>query len=98
MVLHCGINISGCLLLSSLSQNDDDCLSRRMQYDFSNPLPRQRHQSNLAILMIATGGGGQTGLDILSFSNIAGNRNRYFAHVFVGWFFIGLSPHVKRLT
>jgi hypothetical protein len=28
-------------------------------------------------------------LDILSFSNIAGNKNRYFAHVFIGWIFIG---------
>jgi calcium permeable stress-gated cation channel len=39
-------------------------------------------------LTIATGGGGQTGLDILSFSNIAGNKNRYFAHVFIGWIYI----------
>src|SRR6202035_1562003 len=37
---------------------------------------------------IATGGGGQTGLDVISFSNIAGNKNRYFAHVFIGWIFI----------
>ncbi|KAH0613007.1 uncharacterized protein H6S33_009387 [Morchella sextelata] len=40
-----------------------------------------------------TGGGGQTGLDILSFSNIntkdAGIRNRLYAHVFVGYIFFG---------
>ena len=38
---------------------------------------------------IATGGAGQTGLDILSFSNVTGNKNRYFADVFIGWLFIG---------
>src|SRR5277367_1342403 len=44
------------------------------------------------ILTIATGGGGQTGLDILSFSNIsAANKNRYYAQVFVGWLFLGNS-------
>jgi hypothetical protein len=40
------------------------------------------------VLTIATGGGGQTGLDVISFSNIANNKNRYFAHVFIGWIFI----------
>src|SRR5271170_8338632 len=45
-----------------------------------------------AILTIATGGGGQTGLDILSFSNVsAANKNRYYAHVFVGWLFLGIQ-------
>ena len=47
-------------------------------------------QNCQTFLTIATGGGGQTGLDIISFSNIVGNKDRYFAHVFVGWFFIGL--------
>jgi len=44
-------------------------------------------------LTIATGGGGQTGLDILSFSNIADN-NRYYAHVFVGWLYLGMNPKI----
>ncbi|PMD30027.1 DUF221-domain-containing protein [Hyaloscypha variabilis F] len=36
----------------------------------------------------ATGGGGQQQLDILSFSNINQNgKNRYYAHVFIGWVF-----------
>jgi len=36
----------------------------------------------------ATGGGGQEQLDLLSFSNIGANgKNRYYAHVFVGWIF-----------
>ncbi|ODV90862.1 hypothetical protein CANCADRAFT_112342 [Tortispora caseinolytica NRRL Y-17796] len=36
----------------------------------------------------ATGGAGQKGLDILSFSNISEpNRSRYYAHVFLGWIF-----------
>lgn len=36
----------------------------------------------------ATGGGGQSQLDLLSFSNISSNnKNRYYAHVFVGWIF-----------
>jgi hypothetical protein len=36
----------------------------------------------------ATGGGGQTGLDLLSFSNIKPGA-RYFAQVFVAWAFLG---------
>ncbi|KAK9434064.1 hypothetical protein V1505DRAFT_361229 [Lipomyces doorenjongii] len=36
----------------------------------------------------ATGGGGQTGLDLLSFSNIS-NQKRYYAQVFLCWFFFG---------
>ncbi|KAK7203891.1 hypothetical protein BZA70DRAFT_250254 [Myxozyma melibiosi] len=34
----------------------------------------------------ATGGAGQTGFDQLAFSNIK-NKNRYFAHVFLMWFY-----------
>lgn len=36
----------------------------------------------------ATGGGGQSQLDILSFSNVA-NVNRYYAHALVAWVFLG---------
>ncbi|KIX08416.1 uncharacterized protein Z518_03072 [Rhinocladiella mackenziei CBS 650.93] len=36
----------------------------------------------------ATGGGGQEQLNILSFANIQ-DKNRYFAHVFIAWIFIG---------
>ncbi|RYN53544.1 putative membrane protein [Alternaria alternata] len=36
----------------------------------------------------ATGGGGESGLDILSFSNIE-NDVRYFAHALVAWVFFG---------
>ncbi len=36
----------------------------------------------------ATGGAGESGFDLLSFSNIK-NHNRYYAHVFVGWVFYG---------
>lgn len=36
----------------------------------------------------ATGGGGQTQLNLLSFSNVL-DKNRYYAHVFVAWIFIG---------
>jgi len=36
----------------------------------------------------ATGGGGQSGLDILSFSNVQ-NQARYFAHVLMAWVFFG---------
>jgi hypothetical protein len=36
----------------------------------------------------ATGGGGQEQLDILSFANVE-DKNRYYAHVFVAWTFIG---------
>ena len=45
-------------------------------------------------MTIATGGGGQTGLDIITFSNITNNKNRYFAHVFIGWIYIGYILHV----
>jgi hypothetical protein len=44
----------------------------------------------MRIDQLATGGGGQTGLDILSFSNISGGKDRYFAQVFVGWLFLGI--------
>lgn len=37
----------------------------------------------------ATGGGGQTQLNILSFSNVK-DKNRYLAHTFVAWVYIGL--------
>jgi hypothetical protein len=36
----------------------------------------------------ATGGGGESGLDILSFSNV-NNPTRYFAHALIGWVFFG---------
>lgn len=36
----------------------------------------------------ATGGGGEQQLNILSFSNVQ-NANRYYAHTFVAWIFIG---------
>ncbi|KIV93563.1 hypothetical protein PV10_04769 [Exophiala mesophila] len=36
----------------------------------------------------ATGGGGKVQLDILTFANVE-DKNRYFAHVFVAWIFIG---------
>lgn len=29
-------------------------------------------------------------MDILSFANITGNKARYYAHVFVGWLFLGM--------
>jgi len=36
----------------------------------------------------ATGGGGKSQLDLLSFANInKQGKNRYYAHVFVGWIF-----------
>ena len=34
----------------------------------------------------ATGNGGQKQLDLLSFSNVV-NKNRYYAHTFVAWFY-----------
>lgn len=37
----------------------------------------------------ATGHGGQTGLDLLSYQNIK-NKNRAYAHVFIGWIFFGM--------
>lgn len=36
----------------------------------------------------ATGGGGESGLEALSFANVA-NPNRYYAHCFVAWVFLG---------
>lgn len=36
----------------------------------------------------ATGGGGQEQLNILSFANVE-NKDRYFAHTFIAWIFIG---------
>ena len=36
----------------------------------------------------ATGGGIETQLNVLSFSNVTGNKNRYLAHTFVAWIFI----------
>jgi calcium permeable stress-gated cation channel len=52
-------------------------------------VPHSKIRKNL---IVATGGGGQTGLDILSFANIGPDKNRYFAQVFVGWLFIGITP------
>lgn len=43
----------------------------------------------------ATGGGGQSQLDILSFSNIA-KPNRYYAHALVSWVFMGMSAQLLR--
>ncbi|KAI5805205.1 hypothetical protein EDC01DRAFT_627090 [Geopyxis carbonaria] len=38
----------------------------------------------------ATGGNNQDGLDMLSYSNVSdNNKNRLYAHVFVGWIFLG---------
>ncbi|KAK4174369.1 hypothetical protein QBC36DRAFT_333770 [Triangularia setosa] len=44
----------------------------------------------------ATGGGGQTELDILSFSNVnpENNKNRYYAHVFVSWAYFGFVMYL----
>ncbi len=36
----------------------------------------------------ATGGGGQNQLNLLSFSNVTGNKYRYLAHTFIAWIFI----------
>ena len=38
----------------------------------------------------ATGGGGQTQLNAISFSNIANSNDRYYAHVAVAWVYFGL--------
>jgi calcium permeable stress-gated cation channel len=35
-----------------------------------------------------TGGGGQTELNLLSFSNITGNKYRYLAHTGIAWIFV----------
>lgn len=44
----------------------------------------------------ATGGGGQTQLDILSYANInqATQNDRYYAHVFVGWLYFGFIMYL----
>ncbi|KAK4199435.1 hypothetical protein QBC40DRAFT_82355 [Triangularia verruculosa] len=44
----------------------------------------------------ATGGGGQRELDILSYSNINPDtsKNRYYAHVFVGWAYFGFIMYL----
>ena len=39
----------------------------------------------------ATGGGGQTQLNIISFSNIMNSNNRYYAHAFVAWIYFGMA-------
>ena len=36
----------------------------------------------------ATGGGGKEQLDLLTFGNVV-NRNRYYAHAFIAWIFVG---------
>ncbi|KAF4621917.1 hypothetical protein G7Y89_g14426 [Cudoniella acicularis] len=48
----------------------------------------------------ATGHGGQTQFDILSFSNISNTgKNRYYAHVFIGWiFFSRISSRTVLFT
>lgn len=38
----------------------------------------------------ATGGGGQSQLNSISFGNIANSKNRYYAHVLVAWVFFSL--------
>ncbi|CAG8981929.1 hypothetical protein HYALB_00013820 [Hymenoscyphus albidus] len=43
----------------------------------------------------ATGGGGQTQFDAISFSNInEAGKNRYYAHVFLGWIFFSFVMYV----
>ena len=37
----------------------------------------------------ATGGGGQTQLNVISFSNVQNNKFRYFAHAGCAWLFFG---------
>ncbi|KAK2793604.1 hypothetical protein FQN50_010000 [Emmonsiellopsis sp. PD_5] len=37
----------------------------------------------------ATGGGGKQQLDLLTFGNVVGNLNKYYAHTFVAWIFVG---------
>ncbi|KAK0843200.1 phosphate metabolism protein 7 [Friedmanniomyces endolithicus] len=41
----------------------------------------------------ATGGGGQSGLDIISFSNVE-NPIRYYAHALIAWIFLGFVMFV----
>lgn len=87
--------ISGRLFLPSLSSYDDADLPRRLLPNLANSVPRQRYPRRLICLIVATGGGGQTGLDILGFSNIATPKARYFAPLFVGWAFLGIPPSSK---
>ena len=42
----------------------------------------------------ATGGGGQKQLDLISFSNVTNNKNRYYAHTFVAWIFFSFVFYV----
>lgn len=42
----------------------------------------------------ATGGGTQTQLDLLSFSNVI-NKKRYYAHTFIAWIFLSTHPTPK---
>ena len=35
----------------------------------------------------ATGGGGQKQLNVISFSNVTNNKNRFYAHTFIAWIF-----------
>jgi len=45
----------------------------------------------------ATGGGGQTGFDVLSLSNIGkSEKNRYYAQVFIGWIFFSECEVASR--
>ncbi|PGH05558.1 hypothetical protein GX51_02897 [Blastomyces parvus] len=37
----------------------------------------------------ATGGGGMKQLDLLTFGNVKNNLNRFYAHTFVAWIFVG---------
>ncbi|EEQ89006.1 hypothetical protein RJZ56_006968 [Blastomyces dermatitidis] len=37
----------------------------------------------------ATGGGGMEQLDLLTFGNVKNNLNRFYAHTFVAWIFVG---------
>ena len=42
----------------------------------------------------ATGGGGQTQLNVISFSNIANSKSRYYAHALVAWVYFTLVFYV----
>lgn len=42
----------------------------------------------------ATGKGGQIELDLLSFGNIV-DKNRYYAHVFIAWIFLGMNAQLS---
>jgi hypothetical protein len=45
----------------------------------------------------ATGGGGKSQLDILSFGNVTTGANpRYYAHTFVAWLYLG-TYHLPSL-